>query len=260
SDHTQLSVACIRELNISILLLKFSIRVTYPFACGIIAVSQGAKEDLCQLGNFLDDQIKVIYNPAATDVAAYCEEQESREELWGKEGGYHILSVGSLKKQKDHATLIRAFAQLSSELKAKLTILGEGSLREELESLISQLKLEEQVRMPGFIIDPKPWYHTADLFVLSSQWEGFGNVLVEALECGIPVVSTDCTSGPSEILENGRYGKLVPVGDVKMLAHNIEESLLASHDHEALIRRSKEFSVERISAQYLNFFKLLPNG
>ncbi|MCI5117036.1 MAG: glycosyltransferase [Candidatus Electrothrix sp. LOE1_4_5] len=254
SDHNYLSVSCIKTLNVSPLFLKFLMRVTYPFANGIIAVSQGVKEDLCRLGKFSDNEVEVIYNPAATGASLYCEERETRENIWGKGFKHHILSVGSLKRQKDHATLIRAFAQLSGGLKVKLTILGEGPLRGELETLVNQLGLEEQVVMPGFITDPKPWFRTADIFVLSSQWEGFGNVLVEALECGVPVVSTDCTSGPSEILDNGLFGKLVPVGDVAMLAQTIEESLLESHDHDALIRRSKDFSVDRISTQYLNFF------
>ncbi len=257
SDQNQLSLSCIKELNVSPLFFKFLMQVTYPFANGIIAVSQGVKEDLCRLGKFSDNEVKVIYNPAATGASPCCEERENRENIWGKGFKHHILSVGSLKRQKDHATLIRAFAQLSSGLKVKLTILGEGPLRGELETLVNQLGLEEQVVMPGFITDPKPWFRTADIFVLSSQWEGFGNVLVEALECGVPVVSTDCTSGPSEILDNGLFGKLVPVGDVPMLAQTIEESLLESHDHDALIRRSKDFSVDRISTQYLNFFGIL---
>ncbi|MGB5686211.1 MAG: glycosyltransferase [Candidatus Electrothrix sp.] len=255
SDHNQLTVSCIQELNVSAFFLKFLLHVTYPFASGIIAVSQGVKEDLRQLGRFSDDQVKVIYNPAATGATACCEQQVSRGAFWGQGFKYHILSVGSLKKQKDHATLIRAFARLPSKLKAKLTILGEGPLRKELETLIDHLKLKEQVIMPGFVTDPKPWFSTADLFVLSSQWEGFGNVLVEALECGIPIVSTDCASGPSEILENGRYGRLVLVGNEIALATAMGEALIEEPDRELLKSRANEFSVERISAQYLKFFK-----
>jgi glycosyltransferase involved in cell wall biosynthesis len=110
--------------------------------------------------------------------------------------------------------------------------------------------------MPGFVVDMYPWYCSADLFVLSSKWEGFGNVIVEALECGVPVVSTDCQSGPAEILENGRYGRLVPVRDVDAMAAAIIASLNEAPDRESLMNRARDFSVERISDEYLNYFGL----
>jgi glycosyltransferase involved in cell wall biosynthesis len=150
---------------------------------------------------------------------------------------------------------LRAFARIPRSLNAKLTILGEGLLRAELEVLIHQLGLQDRVTLPGFTIDPSHWYHSADLFVLSSSWEGFGNVIVEALECGVPVVSTDCLSGPAEILANGRYGRLVPVGDATALAAAIQASLLESHDQDALRRRAQDFAVPRIADQYLAYFR-----
>ena len=107
--------------------------------------------------------------------------------------------------------------------------------------------------LPGFVTDPYPWFRSADLFVLSSQWEGFGNVIVEALECGVPVVSTDCPSGPSEILDNGIYGRLVPVGDAAMLSAAIIQSLDDKYDRELLISRAKYFSVRNVSDQYLAY-------
>ena len=162
--------------------------------------------------------------------------------------------MGTLKEQKDHRTLIRAFARLSRDFNAKLTILGEGPLRAGLESLIAELGLQSRVSMPGFVVDPYPWLRSADLFVLSSQYEGFGNVIVEALECGVPVVSTDCPSGPAEILENGRYGRLVPVDDVVALATAMSASLAELHDREKLMKRATAFSVRNISDQYLSYF------
>lgn len=166
-----------------------------------------------------------------------------------------MLAVGSFKTQKNFPLLIRAFAQLPQSLKAKLIILGEGVLRPELEMLIQELGLQERVALPGFALDPSCWYRSADLFVLSSNWEGFGNVIVEALECGMPVVSTDCPSGPAEILANGRYGQLVPVGDATALAAAIQASLLEAHDHEALRRRAQDFAVPKIAEQYLAYFR-----
>lgn len=254
SDHNHLSISCIRELNVSPFFLKVLIRATYPFANGIIAVSRGVKKDLCHLGRFSDAQIKVIYNPAATGVSSLRETPEMSDKIWGPSYNHHILSVGTLKKVKDHATLIRAFARLSSTLNAKLMILGDGLLKEELESLISELKLQDRVSMPGFISDPYPWFRSADLFVLSSQREGFGNVIVEALECGVPVVSTDCPSGPSEILENGRFGKLVPIGDPDAMSSAMEKALAGQHDRGYLMARAKKFSIQNISNQYITHF------
>jgi glycosyltransferase involved in cell wall biosynthesis len=121
----------------------------------------------------------------------------------------------------------------------------------ELLKLIEELGLQGRVSLPGFKLDPYPWYRSADLFVLSSYREGFGNVIVEALECGVPVVSTDCPSGPAEILNGGLYGKLVPLHDTAALASAMIQSLDLVHDHFALIRRAQDFSIRRVSDAYL---------
>lgn len=255
TDHNQLSISCIRELQISPWFLKSLMRATYPFATGIMAVSKGVGEDLCHIGGFDSRRVKVIYNPAATGASADRESQEERERLWGQGFGHHLLTVGSFKLQKNHQLLIRAFARLPASRNAKLTILGEGDLRPTLEKLIADLGLQGRVVLPGFAVDPYPWYRTADLFVLSSDWEGLPTVLIEALECGVPVVSTDCLSGPAEILENGRYGRLVPVGDVDALATAILASLADTHDRDTLIRRAKDFSIEKIADEYLDYFR-----
>lgn len=253
SDHTVLSISRIHEHHVSLTYLRGLVGMTYRFATGIIAVSEGVKTDLCRLGRLRETKVKVIYNPTATSISPHREDLQVRNDLWGAGFKYHILSVGTLKVQKDHQTLIKAFARISPELNAKLTILGEGVLRPQLETLITELGLNGRVSMPGFATDPYPWFRSADLFVLSSQWEGFGNVIVEALECGVPVVSTDCQSGPAEILDNGRFGKLVPVNDVDGLAAAMMASLVETHDREKLMNRAKMFSVNTISNQYLDY-------
>ena len=258
SDHNQLSISCVQEIHTPAWLLGAIMHCTYPFANGIIAVSEGVKQDMCELGGLSDEQIRVIYNPTALGVPSHRESLVTRDRLWGVGFDQHILSVGTLKAQKDHATLIKAFALLPRSLNAKLTILGEGSLRAELEALVVQLGLQGRVAMPGFAVDPYPWFRSADVFVLSSRWEGFGNVIVEALECGLPVVSTDCLSGPAEILENGRYGKLVPIQNPNALASAIHQSLCTTHDREMLMGRAKDFSVEKIANEYISF--LFPEG
>lgn len=255
SDHNHLSISCLQELKISPWYFRTLMRLTYPVASGLIAVSEGVKQDMCRLGGFVDSQVRVIYNPAAIGVSSQPEPQSVRRELWGAGFDHHILSAGTFKAQKDHATLIKAFALLPASLNAKLTILGEGSLRTELEMLVQKLGLEDKVSMPGFVVDPYPWYRTADLFVLSSRWEGFGNVIVEALECGVPVVSTDCPSGPAEILENGRIGQLVPIQDPVALAASMAKGLTDPVDRNMLRRRAQDFSVSSIADQYLAYFE-----
>ena len=254
TDHNHLSLSCVRELGVSRRWLGNSIRRTYIFATGVTSVSNGVASDLSQLSGFQVKQIKVIYNPAAIGVSSERLPKGQSELLWGKDFDYHILAVGSLKAQKNHTMLLRAFAKLTLSINAKLTILGEGQLRLELENIIKELKLQDRVSLPGFYNDPYPFFRSADLFILSSDWEGFGNVIVEALECGVPVVSTDCLSGPAEILENGRYGRLVPVGDFESLSVAMQLSLTETHNHDALIRRAKDFSIEIISEEYLGFF------
>ena len=167
-----------------------------------------------------------------------------------------IETVGTLKAVKDFPTLLRAFARLREQANARLLILGEGEGRAELESLVQSLGLSDAVELPGFVGDPGPYYAKADLFVLSSDHEGFGNVIPEALGRGVPVVSTDCPSGPREILCDGKYGALVPVGDAEALAQAMLASLQSTHDPAALKARARDFAVDTIAGQYLDH--LLP--
>lgn len=238
--------------------VRCSIRFTYPLASGIIVASRGLEMEVCELGNLNFNRVRKIYNAAATCNCVYRESLEVKEKLWGRGVDHNILSVGKLDSWKDHKTLIKAFSLLPKELNAKLIILGDGPLREELTELIKQLGLKDLIAMPGFVIDPLPWFRTADLFALSSRSEGFGNVIVEALECGVPVVSTNCPSGPAEILENGRLGKLVPVQDHVAFAYAMEQSLNETHDREKLMRRAQDFSLRKISDEYLDYF--FPEG
>lgn len=258
ADHTNLHVSCALEMKLNPFYLRFLLRATYPLATGLIAVSEGVKQDLCRLGGFADERVTVIYNPVVLGLVNPTPvEAAVRQQLWGPGFNHHVLAVGSFKLQKNFPLLLQAFALLPHSLNAKLTILGEGLLRSELEGLIFELGLSGRVALPGFALDPSPWFLSADLFVLSSGWEGFGNVIVEALECGVPVVSTDCPFGPAEILDNGRYGRLTPVGDATALASSMQASLLESHDHEALRCRAQDFAVPKIADQYLAYFRSL---
>lgn len=254
-DQTTLSISCREELKLHPLIMKYLVRISYPFADGLVAVSQGVKSDLCNISGLSPDRIKVINNSVVRGlVEPNPLSLTQRDSLWGSEYSYRILAVGSFKPQKNFELLLHSFSLLSDTLNAKLTILGDGPLRTELEETVRRLALGQRVSMPGFFLDTSPWFRSADLFVLSSSWEGLPLVLLEALECGLPIVSTDCPSGPSEILCDGFFGRLVPVGDVNALSLAIKSHLMANHDRDALRRRSQDFTVSSIANQYLRYF------
>jgi len=186
----------------------------YPWANGIVVVSQGVRDDLAQLTKIPRQRITVIYNPSVVGAEVQGKAKEPVDHPWFKpEQPPVLLAVGRLQPQKDYPMLLQAFAQVRQTQPARLVILGEGKERPMLEAMIKELNLEDDVSLPGFVMNPYAYMARASLFVLSSQWEGLPTVLIEALCCGAPVVSTDCPSGPREILRNGKYGQLVPVGD-----------------------------------------------
>jgi glycosyltransferase involved in cell wall biosynthesis len=201
------------------------IKRSYPWADGIVAVSKGVADDLARVTGLSRERIRVIYNPVVTPELQ-AKAQTPLEHPWFKPGEPPVLlAVGSLTAQKDFPTLIQAFVQVRQVRPARLLILGEGKDRSVLEALVRQLGLEQDIRLPGFVENPYTYMARASLFVLSSRWEGLPTVLIEALSCGTPVISTDCPSGPREILDDGQYGQLVPVGDATALARAIETSL-----------------------------------
>jgi glycosyltransferase involved in cell wall biosynthesis len=226
------------------------IRYSYPCADGIIVVSQNAAEDLRQLMGFPENKVKVIYNPVVIPSPAKTENPKEMD--WFLPGCPPvILGVGKLESQKDFPTLIRAFNEVRKERQAHLLILGEGSQRNALEELVEELDLTHLVRLPGFVHDPYAYMRRANVFVLSSAWEGLPNVLLEAIACGCPVVSTDCPSGPKEILEEGKWGEMVPVGDVDGMAAKICSILGGNFDSSLLVTRSHDFSLKRICSEYI---------
>lgn len=235
--------------------LRLSISAIYRLAAERIAVSNGVASDLAALSWIPQERFRVIYNPAALGLDVMRAGGMPPELV--HVGGRLILTVGTLKAVKDHALLVDAFSRLPHELNATLCILGEGALRAELEEMIHVRGLEGRVILPGFRPHAADWYRRADLFVLSSRHEGFGNVIVEALEFGVPVVSADCPSGPREILCGERYGRLVPVGDADAFAKAMEASLLEEPDRELLKARARDFSVDKVADEYLDV--LLPD-
>lgn len=231
------------------------VRATYPWADGIVPISNGVAEDLSTISRIPTSEMTVIHNPAySEDIRKQATEPVSHP-WFGPDEPPVVLGVGSLTPQKDFPTLIRAFDRLRSQQDARLLILGEGDRREELESLVQECGISNDVELPGFVDNPFKYMKQADVFVLSSQWEGFGNVIVEAMACGTPIVATDCPSGPAEILQNGKYGRLVPTGDVEALAAAVEATLADPPEPDPLVERAKTFSVERVADQYLTILR-----
>ena len=232
----------------------------FPRADAVVAVSQGVADDLASTLSLPDETFTTIYNPVVTKHL----EQQAVEPLihpWFKEDGPPVLlAVGGLKPAKDHMTLLKAFALVRAELHVRLIILGEGTLREKLTRQAEELSISADLEMPGFVDNPYQYMAGASLFVLSSVFEGFGMVLVEALACGCPVVSTDCPNGPSEILEQGRFGTLVPMKDEHSMAKAIKHALKTPHDTARLISRGREFSLERGTENYLELINTFCGG
>jgi glycosyltransferase involved in cell wall biosynthesis len=199
----------------------------YPLADGIVTVSEGVAEDLALYIGIPIERIKVIYNPVVSEQLLKAAEQPVHHRFFADTKHPVILGVGRLAEQKDFSTLIRAFDILRKKSPSRLIILGDGEERPFLEELIRSSGLQDLVDLPGFDTNPFAFMKKASVFVLSSKWEGLPGVLIQALACGCPVVSTDCLSGPSEILKGGEYGHLVPVGDVDAMAKAMEAILMA---------------------------------
>ena len=222
----------------------------YPGADAIVAVSDGMADDLACTARLPRSTITTVYNPVVSETLF----EQAREDVahpWFASGEPPvILGVGRLAPEKDFPTLLRAFARLRQQREARLVILGEGKGRPALERLARELGIADAVDMPGFVANPFAYMARASLFVLSSVFEGLPGALIEALACGCPVVSTDCPSGPAEILENGRWGPLVPMGDDAALAEAMLATLAAPLPRARLRERGAFFSVERAAERY----------
>ena len=235
--------------------VRTSMHHFFPKANGIVTVSQGAADDLAQFARLPRQSVRVIYNPVVGDSLLPLPDWPVEPNGWCS-GSHRVLAVGTLKPIKDYATLLSAFAKLLQHVDARLLILGEGECRQALEEQAKQLGIADKVFLPGFFKDPAPYYQHANLHVLSSTGEGLPTVIIEALAAGTPVVSTDCPSGPSEILCSGKFGQLTPVGDAGALAQAMANSLAGMHDRAALKERAQHFSIEKAVDQYLDL--LLP--
>lgn len=252
SDHNVVSRSSAATTGLKRWLLRTTMRWLYPRADGVVTVSKAVADDMAACTGLPRRLIATIHNPATRGTLPAPLPADDLVHGWRQPGCKRLITVGTLKPLKDQRTLIAAFAILRQQLPAKLLIVGDGPLRGELETQARELGIADDVILLGFVQDPYPYYMAADLFVLTSTAEGFGNVLVEALECGLPVVSTDCAGGPREILDGGRYGRLVPVGDAAALASAMLATLEETLDRQRQQLRAQEFSVDRAIDAYLH--------
>ncbi len=198
-------------------LLTAMARRLYPRAAGLTAVSAGVADDLAQVVGLDRSRVEVVFNPV---ISAQLEQLAAQPEPhpWFASGEPPVIvAAGRLRTQKDYPLLITAFARARKRSECRLMIFGDGPEEAALGRLVDELGLVEHVALAGYSANPYPAMRRAAVYAMSSRFEGLPTVLIEALFCGAPVVSTDCPSGPREILAGGRFGRLVPVGDVEAL-------------------------------------------
>lgn len=238
-------------------LVPLAYRLLQRRAAGIVAVSHGVADDLAAACAIPHERITVIQNPILDASFERARLARCDHPWFGPAGPPVFVAVGRLVEQKDPATLLAAFARRRRHGPARLAFLGAGPLQPVLQSQAAALDVAADVAFLGYQANPLPFIRQAAALVLSSRYEGLGNVLIEALGCGTPVISTDCPFGPAEILRQGRHGRLVPVGDVAALAGAMRADLRAEFPAAGLRARAAEFTVERCADAYLRLFRSL---
>ena len=233
-------------------LQRWSMRRLYPRATAILTPSAGAADDLCAFAGLPRGRVQVVPSPVLGATLAVRAAQPAREVHWPDDGVPTVLAIGELCARKDFATLLHAFARVRATRPCRLVILGEGRQRAPLTALAARLGIAPDLQLPGFVANPYPHLSRAALFVLSSRCEGMPVALIEALACGIPTVSTDCPSGPRELLRDGRIGPLVPVGDVGALAAAMAATLNAPPPAQALRDAAAPYAIPRAAGAYLD--------
>ncbi len=252
--------------------IRLAIRSLYPRTDRVIAVSQGVAKDLLTTWPTLAPRVSVIYNACVDPSMATMAKKPCRHHFFRgmvlanerpeqKKGPPVIVACGRLTAQKDYPTLLQAVARLRTRRPVRLLVLGEGPARPQLETIIGRLGLSDTVDLAGHLSNPYSAMARATVFVLSSRWEGLAMVVSEALACGTPVVATDCPHGPAEILEDGKYGRLVPPGDPTVLAQALEAILVDPRGARAMAERGRQraldFTTERSAGAYVALLEAL---
>jgi glycosyltransferase involved in cell wall biosynthesis len=250
SEHTDLREAEFITSFQKFILANFG-KFIYQKANAVVAVSDGVADSLSEMARLKKDNITIIHNPAVTNNNQCSQNIDPWHISEWKKASKKLIAIGNFKHAKRFDILLHAFARVSKREDFKLLLLGDGTLRQYYIDLCRRLKISGKVFMPGYIKNVSYPLRTADLLVVSSDREGFPNVILDALSVGTPVVSTDCRSGPGEILDNGKFGVLVRCSDVESLSEGISISLRNGFSARDLKGRAEFFSVEKTVNSYL---------
>jgi glycosyltransferase involved in cell wall biosynthesis len=251
SERNTLSERVEREVKGRYRALPAMVRHFYPWADAVTAVSRGVAEDIAAVAGLPPESVVTTYNPVVSPQIAVRAAEPLRHPWFAPGQPPVLLGCGKLRRQKDFRTLLDAFARLRRRRVLRLVILGVGPERARLGLHARRLGVSQDVCFEGFVANPFAYMARAAAFALSSAWEGLPSVLIQAMACGCPVVSTDCRSGPSEVLMGGEYGPLVPVGDAKALARALDRILDEPPDRERLVARASHFALDEVAERYL---------
>ena len=238
--------------------VKLMIKFCYPLANKIICVSQGIQSDLQSLG-IAKKYLITINNPIDIDYIRHQSTIDCAHPWLRDKSTPVVIAVGRLVEAKGFDLLLQAFTQVIAKTPSRLIILGEGPLHESLVDLAKRLNISQYVDFVGYVDNPFNYIKLSDIFVLSSKWEGFVGVLLEAMALGTSVVATNCRASPSEILKNGQIGKLVPVNDPDLLADAIVTTLANPQSSSELMARASEFEIDKITNKYIDLIKPILN-
>lgn len=255
SERNHVSNSLLKDSLLHKFMWHLLLRYFYPKADKIIGISNGVVNDLkTLLPNKVHRKIVRIYNPViTTDMDC---DTKNAPDIFPTKASSRFITSGRLEKQKDYPTLLKAFSNyLKHNNYAHLVILGEGSLRNELENYCNALNIKDNVSFLGFVKEPLSYLKQAETFLMTSAWEGFCNVIVEALYCKLKVISTDCPSGPSEILMGGKYGTLVDVGRADLFSHAMISNENVAFDPDILYQRAGDFHVNKIGEEFVTIFE-----
>ena len=254
-EHSIISYHSQKTISKVWIIRYFLIRMFYNHAHKIITVSKGAKDDLISDYSINKQKIKIINNPIDIQSVISLSEAEVKIPSINYKNKNYIVSVGRLATVKNYRLLIEAYSKLSKILNYKLVIIGDGPEYQNLQKQITGLNLESRIILTGYLENPYPLIKNANVFVVSSKWEGFNLVLLEALALKRQIVSTDCPCGPREILDNGRFNLMVPVDNSDALSNGILQIINGEiiFDEDSLLQRANEFRLEKICNEFMKF-------
>ena len=239
------------------LIQTLSMRLFYRWADAIVVPSEGAADDLAQVCRLPRERVKAVPSPVITPQFNSALESPVTHTWLQNRKTPVILAVGELSPRKDFATLVRAFARVKKQQPVKLILLGKGKQQSSLRQLAQTLNInEDEFDMPGFEKNPYAYMAHADIFVSTSRWEGAPVVVMEALGAGLAIISSDCPSGPREILANGRYGKLFEIGDDEALAKAILDTLAQPPDQSTILAGAARYTLDNSVRCYLEAMSL----